>query len=193
MTHDNMNYKVIRNAIPLEYVEIILKNIKDNDLIEEHPFNKFQGIKIDYSLIDPENMISGVLKDAEKYFRDHYVPKGRDIVLSRSYGTIMHPGALLEPHKDLYDSGREHDFSYGDALVCNLYLSDCEGGELMFPEIESRLKLNAGDVVLFPGYLLTHSVDTVRNGSRITILNHFSLLSEEDTKNIESIIDKIKK
>jgi hypothetical protein len=194
MNIESPSYKVIRGALSKEYVDLVLEKIKENDLIEPHPFNNFQGVKVDYTIIDPQNKIQEILIDAEKYFRDNYVTEGREMVLSRSYGTIMNYGASLENHKDLYNSGREHDFSYGDALVCNVYLSDCDGGELVFPEIDVILKLNAGDVVLFPGYLLTHGVHTVKSGSsRITILNHFSLLSEEDTKNIDSIAEKLKK
>lgn len=193
MTTKHPEYKVIRQAIPKEYVDETLKRIRDGGFIEPHPFTNFEGIIIDYSVIDPENKIQNVIKNAEKYFIEHYVTKKRGMVLSRSYGTIMHPGALLEPHKDLYDSGREHDFSYGDALVCNIYLSECDGGELSFSDIGIDLNLNAGDAVLFPGYLLTHSVKTVEGGNRVTILNHFSLLSEEDTKQIDLIKNKIQK
>jgi len=193
MNTQNTTYAVIRNALTKEYVEKVISKIEENELIEPHPFTKFQGIKIDYSLIDPENKIQDILKNAEEYFRKSYVPEGRDLILSRSYGTIMSVGAMLESHRDLYDSGREHDFSYGDALVCNIYLSECEGGELTFKDIDVSLKLNQGDVVLFPGYLLTHGVNPVKSGSRITLLNHFSLLSEEDTKNIDSIAEKLKK
>lgn len=193
MTTTIPEYKVIREAIPKEYIEEIIKRIKDGGFIEPHPFTNFEGIVIDYSAIDPESKIQDIIKYAEEYFTEKYVTKERGMVLSRSYGTIMHKGALLEPHKDLYDSGREHDFSYGDALVCNIYLSECDGGELRFAEIGVELKLNAGDVVLFPGYLLNHSVNTVRDGDRVTILNHFSLLSEEDTKQIDLIKNKIKK
>lgn len=193
MNNTHPEYKVIRNAISKEDVESIIKRIKEGGFIEPHPFTNFEGIKIDYSVIDLENKIQDVIKDAEKYFTESYVTEERAMLLSRSYGTIMHPGALLEPHRDLYESGREHDFSYGDALVCNIYLSECEGGELRFGEIGVELSLNAGDVVLFPGYLLNHSVNIVKDGDRITILNHFSLLSEEDTKQIDLIKDKIKK
>jgi len=193
MNIQSPSYVLIENALSKEYVDIVLNKIKENNLVEEHPFSNFEGIKIDYCLIDPDNKIQDIIRDAEKYFRDNYVTPGRELVLSRSYGTIMNYGAFLEPHKDLYNSGREHDLSYGDALVCNIYLSDCDGGELVFPEIESAIKVNAGDVVLFPGYLLTHSVNMVKGGSRATILNHFSLLSEEDTKNIDSIAEKLKK
>jgi hypothetical protein len=192
MNTANPGYKVIKQAISKEYVETMLNNIKIHNLIERHDFEDFEGIRLDYNLIDPENKVNDLVVYAEEYFRENYVPKNRDIVLTRSYGTIMHPGALLESHRDLYNSGRQHDFSYGDALVCNLYLSECEGGELYFEELDVDLKLEPGDAVLFPGYLLNHGVRTIRSGLRITFLNHFSLLSEEDTKQIDLIANKIK-
>jgi hypothetical protein len=190
---ENATYKIFKNVLPKEYVDLVLSKIKENRLVEPHPFLNFEGIKIDYKIIDPEGRIQDILMTAETYFRQNYLTPGREIVLSRSYGTIMHEGAQLEPHKDLYNSGREHDFSYGDALVCNIYLSECDGGELVFPELNAELKINAGDVIVFPGYLLTHSVNPVKSGFRATILNHFSFLSEEDTKNIDSIAEKLKK
>jgi hypothetical protein len=192
MNTANPGYKLIKEAIPKEYVEMMLHNIKTHGLVERHDFEDFEGIKLDYDLIDPENRVHDLIVYAEKHFRDNYVPKNRDMLLTRSYGTIMHPGALLESHRDLYNSGRQHDFSYGDALVCNLYLSECEGGELYFDELGVDLKLEPGDAVLFPGYLLNHGVRTIRSGLRITFLNHFSLLSEEDTKQIDLIANKIK-
>jgi hypothetical protein len=186
-------YLVFKNALTKEYVNIVLEKIQENNLIEPHPFGNFEGIKVDYSLIDPENKIKQILEDAEQYFRKTYASEKRELRLSRSYGTIMKPGAMIGDHKDLYNSGREHDFSYGDALVCNIYLSECDGGELTFSEIGVELKVSPGDVVLFPAHLLTHSVKTVIKGNRITLLNHFSLLSEEDTKQIDSIHEKFKK
>lgn len=192
MNTNNPGYKVIKQAIPKEYVALMLNNIKENNLIEPHDFEDFEGIKLDYSVIDPENKVSGLISEAEEYFNKNYVPDNRSMLLTRSYGTIMHPGALLESHRDLYNSGRQHDFSYGDALVCNLYLSECEGGELYFDELGVDLKLEPGDAVLFPGYLLNHGVRTIKSGLRVTFLNHFSLLSEEDTKQIDLIANKIK-
>jgi hypothetical protein len=191
MNTENPNYKVIKNVITKEYAQQMIDNVNNNNLTEEHPFSYFQGIPLDYSKVDPENKVSDLIKYAEQYFMENYVPENRSIVLTRSYGTIMNKNARLEPHKDHYNSGREHDFTYGDSLVCNLYLSDCEGGELYFEELGVDLKVELGDAVLFPGHLLTHGVRTVTAGSRITFLNHFSLLSEEDSKNID-FINKIK-
>jgi hypothetical protein len=192
MNTDKPSYKVLKGAIAKDYVNQMLNNINNNSLIEKHDFADFEGIVLDYSKIDPDNKVKELVEYAEKYFIENYMPENRTLILTRSYGTIMHPGAFLEPHKDLYNSGREHDFSYGDALVCNIYLSDCEGGELYFEELGVDLKLEAGDAVLFPGYLLTHGVRTVKSGNRVTLLNHFSLLSEEDTVNLDLIADKIK-
>lgn len=182
MSIDNPTYKVIKSAITKEYAQQVLKTVEELGAIESHPFDRFDGIILDYDKIDPENHLRNLLEYAFRYFKENYSIPGRDIVLTRSYGTIMHPGAMLGPHKDLYNSGRVHDFSYGDALVCNLYLSDFEGGNLYFDELGASLDLEAGDAVLFPGFLLNHGIEPVISGKRIAFLNHFSLLSEEDTK-----------
>ena len=180
-------YKVIKNVLNKDQIESILKKIKDNGCLEPHDFENFEGIKIDYNLIDVDRAVENVINEAEKYFLENFSIPNRQMILTRSYGTIMHPGAMLVPHKDLYNSGRLHDFSYGDALVCNVYLSDnFEGGELVFPELGIEIKPEAGDVVLFPGYLIEHGVNEVKSGSRITLINHFSLMSEEDTLKIQN-------
>lgn len=182
MSIDKPTYKVIKGAITKEYAQKVLKTVEELGAIESHPFDRFDGIILDYDKIDSENHLKNLLEYAFNYFKENYSIPGRDIVLTRSYGTIMHPGAMLGPHKDLYNSGRVHDFSYGDALVCNLYLSDFEGGNLYFDELGASLDLEAGDAVLFPGFLLNHGIEPVISGTRIAFLNHFSLLSEEDTK-----------
>lgn len=192
MNTQNPGYKIIKNVVSKEYAETMMNLVRENNLIEPHVFSSFEGILLDYSKIDPENKVVDLIAYAKDYFLENYVPENRSIVFTRAYGTIMHENALLEPHKDLYNSGREHDFTYGDSLVCNLYLSNCEGGELYFEELQEDVKLELGDAILFPGHLLTHGVRKVTGGSRITFLNHFSLLSEEDTKQIDSIVDKIK-
>jgi hypothetical protein len=182
MSDKNPEYKIIKNAISKEYAQFMLDKVYEHNLTEPHDFDGFLGIKLDYSIIDPENKVSELIKYAEEYFNEKYLTENRSILLTRSYGTIMHPGSMITSHKDLYNSGRLHDFSYGDALVFNLYISDCEGGELYFEDLGVELKVNAGDVVLFPGYLLNHGVRTVTSGLRVAFLNHFSFLSEEDTK-----------
>ena len=69
MNIQSPSYVLIENALPKEYLEIVLNKIKENGLVEEHPFSNFEGIKIDYSLIDPDNKIQKIINDAEKYFR----------------------------------------------------------------------------------------------------------------------------
>ena len=173
---------VIKSFISPEYAKTVLELIDEFDLIEDHPFDGFKGIRMELDKIDPENKIGGLLEVARKYFETNYNIPGRRIEFSRSYGTAMYPGAMLDVHLDHYNSGRENNFSYGDALVCNLYLtSGYEGGELTFPDIDSEFKPDAGDVVFFPAFLLRHGVNPVTEGVRISLLNHFSLLSEEDS------------
>lgn len=183
---------IIKSYITPEYAKNIVKLVREQNLFEDHLFYQFEGIKMDLEKIDPENKVSELIEIARSYFEENYSVPGRSIVLSRSYGTVMHPGAWLEVHLDHYNSGREHDFTYGDSLVCNLYLNDeFEGGELTFPEIGLEFKPEIGDAVFFPGFLLKHGVNEVKSGIRISFLNHFSLLSEEDSLN-ENILAKLR-
>lgn len=173
---------MIKSFITPEYAKHIFSLAQEFNLIEEHPFANFEGLVMDLEKIDPEAKLKELFELAKDYFHDNYSVEGRKIVFSRSYGTVMYPGAILDVHLDHYNSGREHDFSYGDALVCNLYLSDeYEGGELTFPDIDAEFKPEIGDVVFFPAFLLRHGVNEVKSGKRISLLNHFSLLSEEDS------------
>ena len=183
MITDNPTYHILKSAIDKDYIKLIMDNVEKHNIIEPHVFTHYEGILLDYKKIDPENKINTILEYAKKYFQENYSVPGRDIVLSRSYGTIMNVGAGLTPHLDKYNSGHTHDFSYGDALVCNIYLSEFEGGELIFPELNEEIKPEIGDVIMFPGFLLLHGVNTVSKGKRVNFINHFALLSEEDTKN----------
>jgi hypothetical protein len=47
--------------------------------------------------------------------------------------------------------------------------------------LKQGYKPDIGDVVFFPAFLLRHGVKEVKSGVRISFLNHFSLLSEEDS------------
>jgi hypothetical protein len=179
-------YKVVKQALSKEQVTDLMSRIKQNNCIEPHDFPDFQGIKLDYDLLDSDGVIQSIVKMAHDYFLENFSVPNREMLLTRSYGTIMHPGAFLGVHKDLYNSGRIHDFSYGDALVCNIYLSEnFEGGELVFPEIGVEIKPEIGDAVFFPGYLLDHGVNEIKSGVRVSLINHFSLMSEEDSKLIQ--------
>lgn len=173
---------IIKSFITTEYAKSMVELINKFNLMEDHPFYNFKGIKMELDKIDPENKVNELIEIAKSYFEQNYSIPGRSILFSRSYGTAMYPGSWLDVHLDHYNSGREANFSYGDSLVCNLYLSeDYEGGELVFPEIGYEFKPQIGDAVFFPGFLLKHGVNHVKSGTRISLLNHFSLLSEEDS------------
>lgn len=183
MTTEKPTYHVLKGAIDRDYAKLIIDIVENSNVIEPHVFEHYKGVILNYDKIDPQNKIKDIIEYAKKYFEENYSLPGRDIVLSRSYGTIMDIGGNLGAHLDKYDSGHTYDFSYGDALVCNIYLSDFEGGELIFPDLNKEIKPEMGDVILFPGYLLMHGIKPVLSGKRINFINHFSLLSEYDTKN----------
>jgi predicted 2-oxoglutarate/Fe(II)-dependent dioxygenase YbiX len=50
---------------------------------------------------------------------------------------------------------------------------DYEGGELLFPEQSGSLKAKAGDMVVFPGYYVSHGVAKITKGTRRVLLVFF--------------------
>jgi len=50
---------------------------------------------------------------------------------------------------------------------------DYEGGELVFPEQSSSIKPKAGDMVVFPGYYVSHGVAEITKGTRRVLLVFF--------------------
>lgn len=125
------------------------------------------------NFIDPNKTLIKVLDIVKNYFLDKYKMLGT-LEFSRIFGVTMLEGSSLPAHRDedanndgIYD-GRKRSH------VCSLLLNDdYEGGELVFPDQNKSLKAEAGDMVVFPGYYVSHGVAEITKGSRRVLLVFF--------------------
>lgn len=128
----------------------------------------------DYPLfIDPDRILIKVLNIVKEYFLDKYEMLGT-LEFSRIFGVTMLEGAVLPAHRD-EDANNEGLFDGKKrSHVCSLLLNDdYEGGELVFPDQDGSVKAKAGDMVVFPGYYVSHGVAEITKGTRRVILVFF--------------------
>lgn len=123
--------------------------------------------------IDPDKILIKVKNIVENYFLKKYDMLGT-LEFSRIFGVTMNEGSVLPAHRDedanndgVYD-GRKRSH------VCSLLLNeDYEGGELVFPDQNKSLKAKTGDMVVFPGYYVSHGVAEITKGTRRVVLVFF--------------------
>jgi hypothetical protein len=123
--------------------------------------------------IDPDKTLIKVHDIVKEYFLDKYEMMGT-LEFSRMFGVTMFEGAVLPAHRD-EDANNEGLFDGRKrSHVCSLLLNDdYEGGELVFPEQSSSIKPKAGDMVVFPGYYVSHGVAEITKGTRRVLLVFF--------------------
>ena len=128
--------------------------------------------------IDPNKTLIKVLNIVRDYFLDKYEMLGI-LEFSRMFGVTMFEGAVLPAHRD-EDANNEGLFDGKKrSHVCSLLLNDdYEGGELVFPDQNSSLKAKAGDMVVFPGYYVSHGVAEITKGTRRVLLVFFYDVTE---------------
>jgi hypothetical protein len=143
-----------------------------------YEFNKFWFENIENQYLDeylkvykPEEGIGfSAGNDAVKFLKEYLKTKWRDLYLFAYDETKMARGI-----KDIH-----FDFSNLTFVGC---LNDgWEGGDLVFPRQNLRVKLKKGDIIIFPaGLTHPHYVDVVTSGHRIVIVGQ-SLYPEQDHK-----------
>ena len=115
---------------------------------------------------DSNERIYDAVDAALEIIKESYELKGA-LSLSRCYVNIMHEGAELDVHTDQDLNVETGVKSY----IAGLFLTDnYKGGELFFPNIDTEIKPNKGDLVIFPGHCTAHGVREVKKGSRVNIL-----------------------
>jgi predicted 2-oxoglutarate/Fe(II)-dependent dioxygenase YbiX len=75
-------------------------------------------------------------------------------------------------------------YRYNLAAICYLN-DDYVGGEIFFPQLNKKIKPNAGDLIMFPGRF-RHGVTGVKSGDRHTMLSWFRF-DIEDNVNYEDL------
>jgi hypothetical protein len=123
--------------------------------------------------IDPEKILLKVSEIVKTYFLGKYEMRGT-LEFNRIFGVTMHEGAELPAHRD-EDANNDGIFDGKKrSHVCSLLLNDdYEGGELVFPDIDAVVKAEAGDMVVFPGYYMSHGVAKITKGTRRVLLVFF--------------------
>jgi hypothetical protein len=175
-------YEVLEGRISAEELE------KLNEMVIKHskldPKPRFEGSGLissealedlnNYPLfIDPEKILVKVHDIVKEYFLEKYEMLGT-LEFSRMFGVTMLEGAVLPAHRD---EDANNDGNYDGkkrSHVCSLLLNDdYEGGELLFPEQNGAVKPKAGDMVVFPGYYVSHGVAEITKGTRRVLLVFF--------------------
>lgn len=122
---------------------------------------------------DPKNLLLKIKNIVEEYFLSKYEMLG-ELKFNRIFGVTMHEGAELPAHKD-EDANNDGIFDGKKrSHVCSVLLNDdYEGGELVFPDLNKKIKAPAGSFVLFPGYYVKHGVAKITKGTRRVLLVFF--------------------
>jgi hypothetical protein len=175
-------YEVLKNQLSKEEIfklnEIVITHstpdpkpgFEGSGLIDSRTF---EGEENYPRHIDPDKILIKVKNIVENYFLKKYKMLGT-LEFSRIFGVTMNEGSVLPAHRDedanndgVYD-GRKRSH------VCSLLLNDdYEGGELEFPDQNKSLKPEAGDMVVFPGYYVSHGVAKITKGTRRVVLVFF--------------------
>jgi len=163
-------HKVVRNFLEKEKCYLWAQHMIERKT--KHPlWDNYYVSDTDPKLFDLQDKISELLGLAENWFLDTY--KVNNLVFDRSHTNIMEAGSRLPVHKDLLNK-ENPAMGPGNAYVCLIFLTDdYEGGNIVFPEQDVSLRLNAGDAIFFPGCLMSHGSTEVTGGTRVTIANHF--------------------
>ncbi len=173
-------FNVVENALSEEELQYLLDIVKQRSGPDPKPNFEGAGLLDQYSLgdtyptvFDPKKLILTLVEKVENYYRSTHEILG-DFVFSRAFGVIMHEGADLAPHRD--EDGNEDGAYDGKkrSHVCSIILNDdYKGGELLFPDQDAMIKPKAGSMVFFPGYYVSHGVNTIANGTRYVLLIFF--------------------
>jgi hypothetical protein len=175
-------YEVLKGQISKEELsylnEMVVKysnpdpkpGFEGSGLIDSRAFENDENYPLH---IDPDKTLVKVKNIVENYFLKKYNMLGT-LEFNRIFGVTMLEGSSLPAHRDedanndgIYD-GRKRSH------VCSLLLNDdYEGGELVFPDQNKSLKAKAGDMVVFPGYYVSHGVAEITKGTRRVILVFF--------------------
>lgn len=123
--------------------------------------------------VDPNKTLLKIKDKIESYYLEKYEMHG-DFVFSRMFGASMFEGAELAPHRDEDPNPDGQYDGKKRSHVCSIILNDDhEGGELVFQDQGKSVKGKPGDMILFPGYYVSHGVSKITKGVRRVVLVFF--------------------
>lgn len=175
-------YEVIDDFLTEKDVANLLDMVLKNSGPDGKPFFEGSPLLIDKEVsdessypsnVDPDRLLLKIKNKIESYYLDKYEMKG-DFIFSRMFGASMFEGAELPPHRD-EDPNPDGEYDGKKrSHVCSIILNDDhEGGELIFEEQGKSIKGKPGDMILFPGYYVSHGVAKITKGVRRVILVFF--------------------
>jgi hypothetical protein len=176
-------YEVLKDRITANELRQLDQMVIDHSSPDPKPFFEGSGLigaeaiedPIDNypGFIDPDRILVKVHDIVRDYFLENYEMLGT-LEFSRIFGVTMLEGAVLPAHRDEDADNNGNYDGKKRSHVCSLLLNDdYEGGELLFPEQKGSIKPEAGDMVVFPGYYLSHGVAKITKGNRRVILVFF--------------------
>ena len=123
--------------------------------------------------MDPDQILMKLINIVRDYFLEKYEMMG-EFTFNRMFGVTMFEGADLPAHRD-EDANYKGEFDGKKrSHVCSVILNDdYEGGELLFPDHNGKVKPSAGSMVMFPGYYVAHGVSKITKGTRRVLLLFF--------------------
>ena len=192
-----------RDFLSKEQCDVIINEFESSPEDEsfEHCPNAFTGIDTysSFGTIYPKvnseafilihNTIEKMINEYHDYldtFNSFHVSRKKSLLHPHTYRIMKYSrGAKIHPHTD-------HDFDSGIYGSCTINLNDeYEGGDFLFWGGKHRVKLNRGDVMIWPAdFFWVHEVEQVKSGVRYsanTFLCSKPMLLSDDVKyNIKS-------
>lgn len=174
--------EILEGKLTPEEVTYLHDMVKNFSGFDPKPGFEGTGVITEHSLedenayptgVDPERLTVKVVEIVRDYFLSKYEMMG-ELKFNRVFGVTMHEGSELPAHRD-EDANNDGIFDGKKrSHVCSLLLNDdYEGGELVFPDLDKKLKVPAGSMVVFPGYYLAHGVEKITKGTRRVLLVFF--------------------
>lgn len=167
-------YKIYKGLFNDETIKYILENVNEKNYSAGRVGNRVnlnQKRRKDLHINNPET-----LKVIDNFFYDKLYPE-----IKCNFSDIKYREKWKLGHYNCEDNGfyNLHTDTAGDTKYrktsCVTMLSnsvDYEGGELHFPDLDKKFKLDKGDVIIFKSSLL-HGVFPVTKGERNVLISFF--------------------
>lgn len=175
-------YEVVKDKFSAEEVAQLYEMVTKFSGPDPKPFFEGTALLDKYGINEPGNypfdidsnrVLVKVMETVRDYFLENYEMLGT-LEFSRIFGATMHEGAELYPHRDEDPNPAGEYDGKKRSHVCSMLLNeDYEGGELIFSDQGDSVKAKAGEMVMFPGYYVSHGVAKITKGSRVVLLIFF--------------------
>jgi hypothetical protein len=171
---------IIKNLIPIEYCTQIISLIANNSSAKLTDYAEYSNVKCYETVISMENINEIpspiLLNHSIQVLINHYIPDIVSIINKVNMYVFDDVPNLSNIHlRKIIDATRLHTDNISPSksrlAACVITLNSIkEGGVFSFPQQFLKLKLVAGDILIFPPYWThPHEVSSPINGDRYTI------------------------